>query len=169
MRALAHSVRAIGHPGGQAGAVTTTDLDPDAAIATLGLAPHPEGGWYAETWRHLPDDGSRGQGTAIYFLLKADEVSHWHTVDAVEIWHHHAGAPLDLLVTASAQGPVESMRLGPDLAAGQRPQGLVPAGHWQSAQPVGGPVLVSCTVSPAFVPEGFVLGPPGWEPGTGAP
>ncbi len=146
-----------------------TDLDPDAAIAALGLAPHPEGGWYAETWRDAPEDGSRGHGTAIYFLLRDGEVSHWHRVDAVEIWHHLSGAPLDLRVADTAEGPVRTTRLGPDLARGQRPQGLVPAGAWQAARPVGGAALVSCTVSPAFVADGFILAPPGWEPGPGDP
>ena len=142
-----------------------TDLDADTAIALLGLQPHPEGGWFAETWRDEPADGSRGSGTAIYFLLRADERSHWHTVDAVEIWHHLAGAPLDLMVADSPAGPVRTQRLGPDLAGGQRPQGQVPTGAWQAAQPVGGAALVSCTVSPAFLPEGFTLAAPGWEPG----
>lgn len=145
------------------------DLDADAAISALGLSPHPEGGWFAETWRHQPEDGSRGDGTAIYFLLGDGESSHWHTVDAVEIWHHHAGAPLDLRIAESADGPVRTVRLGPDLAAGERPQGIVPAGAWQAARPVGGASLVGCTVTPAFAFEGFVLAPPGWEPGDGDP
>lgn len=134
----------------------------------MGLRPHPEGGWFAETWRHSPTDGSRGDGTAIYFLLREGESSHWHTVDAVEIWHHHGGAPLDLLVADSDEGPVRVLRLGPDLAAGERPQGLVPAGAWQAARPVDGASLVSCTVTPAFRFEGFTLAPPGWEPGSSA-
>lgn len=146
-----------------------TPLDPAAAIEALGLEPHPEGGWFAETWRDAPADGSRGTGTAIYFLLEADQASHWHTVDAVEVWHHHAGAPLDLLVAPSDDGPVHTQRLGPDLAAGERPQGRVPAGAWQAARPVGGAVLVSCTVSPAFSFAGFRLATPGWEPGQGPP
>jgi len=140
-------------------------LDADAAIATLGLAPHPEGGWFAETWRDEPAGGGRGTGTAIYFLLKADEASHWHRVDAVEIWHHHAGAPVDLQLADDEHGPVRTLRLGPDLAAGERPQVIVPVGAWQAARPVGGAALVGCTVSPAFVPEGFTLAPPGWAPG----
>ena len=114
---------------------THADLDADAAISALGLSPHPEGGWFAETWRHHPEDGSRGDGTAIYFLLREGESSHWHTVDAVEIWHHHAGAPLDLRIAESSDGPVRTLRLGPDLTAGERPQGIVPAGAWQAARP----------------------------------
>ena len=145
---------------------THADLDAAAAIATLGLSPHPEGGWFAETWRHDPGDGSRGDGTAIYFLLQEDEASHWHTVDAVEIWHHHAGAPLDLLIAESGDGPVRTLRLGPDLVAGERPQGIVPAGAWQAARPVGGATLVGCTVTPAFEFAGFRLAPDGWEPGS---
>lgn len=92
----------------------TDDLDADATIATLGLVPHPEGGWFVETWRDTPEDGSRGHGTAIYFLLRAGESSHWHTVDAVEIWHHHTGGALDLRVADTDDGPVRgSARLGP--------------------------------------------------------
>ncbi len=140
-------------------------IDATATIAALGLQPHPEGGWYAETWRDAPADGSRGVGTAIYFLLEADQVSHWHRVDAVETWHHYAGGPLDLLIAPGDAGPVETVRLGPDLAGGQRPQGIVPAGAWQAARPVDGPVLVGCTVAPAFRFEGFALAPPEWEPG----
>lgn len=139
-------------------------LDAAAVIATLGLQPHPEGGWFAETWRDAPADGSRGAGTAIYFLLEADQVSHWHRIDAVETWHHYAGGPLDLLVAPDANGPVTTTRLGPDLAGGQRPQGLVPAGAWQAARPVAGPVLVGCTVAPAFEFARFELAPADWSP-----
>lgn len=153
----------------QTGAVPEpTALDPDAAIAALGLQPHPEGGWFAETWRDLPPDGGRGAGTAIYFLLKADEASHWHRVDATEIWHHHAGGPLHLHIADDDGAPVRVLRLGPDLAAGERPQGIVPAGAWQAARPVAGAVLVGCTVSPAFSFDGFELAPPGWSPGGGS-
>jgi predicted cupin superfamily sugar epimerase len=140
-------------------------LDADAVIAALDLSPHPEGGWFAETWRDAPADGARGSGTAIYFLLRAEDESHWHRVDATETWHHYAGAPLDLLVAADDDGQVTTTRLGTDLAAGQRPQATVPAGAWQAARPVGGAVLVGCTVSPAFLFEGFTLAPPGWQPG----
>jgi hypothetical protein len=140
-------------------------LDAEAVITTLGLAPHPEGGWYAETWRDAPADGSRGAGTAIYFLLEADQVSHWHRVDATETWHHYAGGAVDLLVSADDDGPVTSTRLGSDLAGGERPQGTVPAGAWQAARPVAGAVLVGCTVAPAFAFDGFELAPPGWSPG----
>jgi hypothetical protein len=146
-----------------------SSVDAAAAIEHLGLRPHPEGGWFAETWRHDPGDGSRGSGTAIYFLLEAGQRSHWHTIDAVEIWHHLAGGPLSLHVAESARGPVRTLLLGPDLAAGERHQGIVPADAWQAAEPLGSAVLVSCTVSPAFSFEGFALARPGWEPGAGDP
>ncbi|PWR03277.1 cupin [Meridianimarinicoccus roseus] len=132
-------------------------------IAALNLAPHPEGGHYRQTWVADAAPGERPAGTAIYFLLKAGERSHWHTVDAVEIWHFHAGAPLKLHVAATERGPVDSQMLGPDIAAGHRPQGIVPAHHWQAAETTGGWSLVGCTVSPAFRFEGFTLAPPDFD------
>ena len=140
-------------------------LDPDDLIDRLGLQPHPEGGWFSETWRHQPHDGERGSGTAIYFLLRAAESSHWHRVDATEIWHHYLGGPLALSIAETSDGPVEEVMLGPDIAAGQRPQAIVPAGAWQAARSLEGAVLVGCTVSPAFLFEAFELAPPHWEPG----
>lgn len=137
--------------------------DPDAVIAALGLAPHPEGGWYRETWRDRPADGSRGAGTAILFLLKGGEVSHWHRVDAAEIWHWHAGAPLALALSQDGSG-AEAVPLGPDLGAGQLPQRIVPPSCWQTARSLGRWTLVGCTVSPAFIFAGFELAPPGWGP-----
>lgn len=137
-------------------------MDPDATIAALGLQPHPEGGWFVETWRDEPADGGRGHSTAIYFLLKADERSHWHRVDAAETWHHYDGGPLELSI-ADEDGP-RTIVLGPDLAAGQRPQAVVPPGAWQAACPLGEAVLVGCTVAPAFEFAHFELAPPGWEP-----
>ncbi|WBV43758.1 cupin domain-containing protein [Pseudoroseomonas cervicalis] len=134
-----------------------------AVIAALGLAPHPEGGHFREIWRDRPADGSRGAGTAIYFLLAADEASHWHRVDAAEAWHWYAGAPL-LLSIAAPGGPVREHRLGPDLGNGEEPFGLVPPGEWQAARSLGGWTLVGCTVSPAFDFAGFTLAPPGWQP-----
>ncbi len=133
-------------------------MTPDEIIELLGLEPHPEGGCFAETWRHVPGDGGRGAGTAIYFLLRAGEVSHWHRVDAAEIWHHYAGDPLELAIGE------DRVILGTDLAAGQRPQRVVPAGVWQSARTLGAWTLVGCTVSPAFTFDGFELAPPGWSP-----
>lgn len=128
-------------------------------ISRLDLQPHPEGGWYRETWKG-PEVGGRASGTAILFLLKAGEQSRWHRVDADEIWLWHAGAPLLLsLGTATAQ----RLRLGPDVLGDEAVQAVVPAGWWQAARSVGDWTLVSCTVSPGFRFEGFELAPPGWE------
>lgn len=144
-------------------------MDADEVIRGLSLQPHPEGGWYRETWRHEPGDGSRGAGTAIYFLLAEGDVSHWHRVDADEIFHHYAGAPLRLHIWSEAEGHIETT-LGPDLTAGQVPQATVPRSAWQSAAPSPetgtGPTwtLVGCTVSPAFEFAGFELAPPDWNP-----
>lgn len=135
----------------------------DAVIALLGLAPHPEGGWYRETFRDTPPAGGRGSATAIYYLLREGERSHWHRIDAIEIWHHYAGDALELSL-ADGHGPPEHIVLGSDLAAGQRPQAVVPAGIWQAARPLGAWSLVGCTVSPAFDFAGFELAPPGWSP-----
>lgn len=134
-------------------------------IAALGLAPHPEGGWYRETWRADAADGERASATAILFLLEAGQRSHWHTVDAAELWFWHSGAPLALLRAASDAGPAETIVLGPDVAAGQSPQGLIPPGHWQAAEARDGWTLVSCVVSPGFQFSGFVLAPSEWAPG----
>jgi predicted cupin superfamily sugar epimerase len=136
-----------------------------ALIEQLGLEPHPEGGWYVETWRDAPADGSRGVGTAIHFLLTAGEVSHWHRVDAAELWHFHLGAPLALWIAESDSAEPIEHRLGLDLDAGERPTVVVPPGHWQSARSTGDFTLVSCTVSPAFEFEHFELAPPDFEPG----
>lgn len=130
----------------------------DRIIARLGLRPHPEGGWYRQTWEG-PQIAGRASGTAIHFLLKAGERSHWHRVDADEIWLWHAGAPLVLSLGESA---ARDVRLGPDVLAGEAPQVLVPAGWWQAAVSAGDWTLVSCTVSPGFRFEGFELAPPGW-------
>ena len=136
-------------------------------VAALGLAPHPEGGFYRETWRHDAASGARGAGTDIYYLLAAGQASRWHRVDAAEIWHFYAGAPLELRVSTDGHR-VERHRLGPDLARGERPQYVVPPAAWQSARSDGGApgwTLAGCTVSPAFRFEGFTLAPEGWEPG----
>lgn len=125
-------------------------------IDMLGLQPHPEGGHYRQTW--IADaDGGRASGTCIYFLLAAGESSHWHRVDAVEIWHHYAGAELELRIAETEVGPARVHRLGPDLAGGARPQVIVPAHHWQAARTTGDWTLVGCTVSPGFRFEGFEL------------
>ncbi|MEZ5247397.1 MAG: cupin domain-containing protein [Acidimicrobiales bacterium] len=138
-------------------------LGPDDVIALLGLEPHPEGGRFAETWRAPAPDGERASGTAIYFMLRAGETSHWHRVDATEIWHHYAGAPL-ALSTADGEGRRERRILGPDLAAGERPQAVVAPDEWQSAASLGAWTLVGCTVSPGFEFSGFELAPTGWSP-----
>ncbi|MBK5924252.1 cupin [Rhodovulum sulfidophilum] len=132
-------------------------------IATLCLAPHPEGGWYRETWVAPAGPGGRSSGTAIYYLLTEGQRSHWHRVDADEIWLYHAGDPLELSLAATAAGPARDLVLGPDLAAGARPQAVVPAGHWQAARPLGAWTLVSCTVSPGFRFEGFEMAPPDFD------
>jgi predicted cupin superfamily sugar epimerase len=132
-------------------------------VAALGMARHPEGGWYVETFRDAAG-GPRGHSTAIYFLLERGDVSAWHrVVDAVEVWHHHAGAPLALSVCEEG-GAVETMRLGPDILAGERPQGVVPANWWQTARSLGDWTLVGCTVAPGFDFASFELAAPGWSP-----
>jgi uncharacterized protein len=139
-------------------------VEADDVILVLGLRPHPEGGWYSETWREPAPNGERPASTAIYYLLRAGERSHWHRVDATETWLFHAGDPLALEIAPRGGGPIDQHVLGIDLAAGQRPQAVVPAGHWQQARPLGGWTLVSCTVAPGFRFEGFELAPPGWQP-----
>lgn len=136
--------------------------DARALIAALDLSPHPEGGWYRQTWAGPLVQG-RASGTAILFLLRAGERSHWHRVDADEIWLWHAGAPLTLSLAATDAGPAIDRRLGPEVLAGQAPQIVVPAHHWQAAQSLGDWTLVSCTVSPGFRFEGFTLAAPGFD------
>ncbi len=135
----------------------------DHIIAKLGLQPHPEGGYYVETFRD-DEGGERGSCTAIYYLLKAGEKSHWHRVDAVEIWHWYAGAPLHLFISQDEK-KVDTVVLGSDILKGERPQGVVPKDAWQAAQSMGEWTLVGCTVSPAFQFEGFEMAPPVWKPG----
>lgn len=131
----------------------------EAVIEALDLKPHPEGGHYRETWRDAPQDGSRGAGTAIQFLLREGERSHWHRVDAAELWLWQAGAPLQLHI-----GHAAPCQLGPDTAAAQHLQQLVPAHCWQSAHSLGRWSLCTCVVAPAFSFAGFELAPPGWQP-----
>lgn len=135
-----------------------------AVVAELGLQPHPEGGHFRETWRDTPADGGRGAATAILFLLQAGERSHWHRVDAAELWLWQAGAPLLLELSADSQR-IEQQRLGPTLSAGKALQGVVPADTWQAAASLGAWTLVSCVVAPAFDFAGFTLAPSGWQPG----
>ncbi len=135
------------------------DAPAAAVIEALALTPHPEGGHYRETWRDAPADGTRGAGTAILFLLREGEKSHWHRVDAAELWVWQAGAALLLRIGANA-----ARRLGPAPCAGEHLQMLVPRNSWQSAQSAGSWTLCSCVVAPAFSFDGFELAPPGWEP-----
>lgn len=132
-------------------------------IARLKLAPHPEGGWYRETWLADAAPGERPVGTAIFFLLAAGQASHWHRVDATEIWFYHAGAPLTLRQSPHADGPARADTLGGNVMAGEMPQLIVPTGAWQSAATLGDWTLVSCTVSPGFRFEGFELAVPGFD------
>jgi uncharacterized protein len=140
-------------------------LSAQEVIARLGLTRHPEGGWFRETFRDPAPAGERGASTAIYYLLPRGERSAWHRVrDAAEVWHFYAGAPLALSLSLDGRA-VETLRLGADLAAGERPQTVVPAGVWQAAESLGEWTLVGCTVAPAFDFAAFELAPPGWRPG----
>ena len=132
-------------------AVAATDI-----VRLLDLSPHPECGHFRETFRDPRGvDGARSASTAIYYLLARGERSHWHRVDAVEVWHFYAGAPLPLDIAASHASATTHLALGPDLAAGERPQAVVPAGAWQAAQSLGDWTLVGCTVAPGFELKGF--------------
>ena len=142
--------------------MTREPLTADEVIAHLKLAPHPEGGWYRETFRDEPGHKGRPHSTAILFLLKAGEVSRWHRVDAAELWHWYGGAPL-LLEVKDGETPHE-YRLGANLLAGEHPQALVPAGAWQHARSLGAWTLLGCTVAPGFDFAGLELAPEGWEP-----
>lgn len=138
-------------------------LTADAIVARLGLRPHPEGGYYRETFRDTRTiDGGRAVSTAIYFLLARGQTSHWHRVDAVEIWHYHAGDPLILRI--ADDGGERAILLGSDLNAGEQPQAVVPAHAWQAAESTGDWTLVGCTVAPGFDFARFELAPPDWSP-----
>jgi predicted cupin superfamily sugar epimerase len=137
-------------------------------IELLGLEPHPEGGHFCQTFRDTKlIDGKRAASTAIYFLLARGEHSHWHRVDAAEGWHWYAGAPLRLVIVEGGKERV--LTLGSDLAAGQRPQAVVPVHAWQSADTLGDWTLVGCTVAPGFEYAGFELAPEDWTPSQGEP
>jgi predicted cupin superfamily sugar epimerase len=143
--------------------VTAKPLTAAEIVGLLGLRPHPEGGHFRETFRDARAvGGGRAVSTAIYFLLARGERSHWHRVDAVEVWHYYAGAPLLLEIAEGARRT--SLTLGPDIAAGERPQGVVPAHAWQAAHSLGDWTLVGCTVAPGFDFAGFELAPPYWNP-----
>lgn len=152
--------------------------DAGAIITALDLAPHPEGGWYRELWRGPTTgdagDNGRAVATSIHFLLEAGQKSHWHKVDAAEIWLWHAGDPLDLWLADGDDGPMRCVTLGPDLMTGaQHLQHTVAAGEWQGAMPgeagTAGYSLVSCVVAPGFTFAGFTLAAPDWAPGCGRP
>ncbi|MDQ0357537.1 putative cupin superfamily sugar epimerase [Rhodoplanes tepidamans] len=141
-------------------------MDRSAAdvIDLLGLEPHPEGGHFRETFRDPVEVGpGRAASTAIYFLLARGERSRWHRVDAAEVWHWYAGSPLRLEIAADGES-ARTHRLGPDLAAGERPQAVVPAGAWQAAESLGAWTLVGCTVAPGFLFDRFELAPPDFSP-----
>ncbi|MCP5363781.1 MAG: cupin domain-containing protein [Hyphomicrobiales bacterium] len=137
----------------------------DQIIQALGLQPHPEGGWFRETYRDRPASGERGALTVIYYLLKAGERSAWHRVDATEVWHYYAGAPLRLSL-AQQPGALSILELGTDFAAGQVAHGVVPKQVWQSAESLGDWTLVGCTVAPAFEFTGFELASATFSPNT---
>ena len=145
--------------------IDTAQLTAVDIIRLLGLQPHPEGGHYRETFRDSRSadaESGRAASTAIYFLLRAGEVSRWHRVDAAEVWHWYAGAPLMLGIAEGAEK--REIRIGTDLLAGERPQAVVPARAWQQAQSLGAWTLVGCTVAPGFEFAGFELAPPGFDP-----
>ena len=134
----------------------------DEIIRALDLKPHPEGGYFRETFRDDASPNGRAYSTAIYYLLRAGEVSRWHRVDAAEVWHWYAGEALALSILT--QLGVQHVTLGPRLDRGERPQAVVPAHHWQSARPLGAFALVGCTVAPGFEFASFEIAPPNWTP-----
>ena len=134
-------------------------------IRRLDLKPHPEGGHFREAFRDVRTvEGIRAASTAIYFLLARGERSHWHRIDAAEVWHFYAGAPLMLEVAAYGDGPAERITLGPGLDRGEQPQAVVPAQAWQAAESLGDWTLVGCTVAPGFDFQKFELAPKDWSP-----
>ena len=132
-------------------------------IRLLDLKPHPEGGHYRETSRDSSSVKGRAASTAIYFLLAAGEISHWHRIDTLEVWHWYGGAPLLLSISPDGKGTVQ-LRLGMNLGAGERPQAFVPGGAWQSARSLGSWTLAGCTVAPGFLFEKFEMASPDWSP-----
>jgi predicted cupin superfamily sugar epimerase len=150
---------------------SSSGVEAQSVVARLGLRPHPEGGWFKETWRGpANNEGKRGTGTAILFLLEAGQCSRWHRIDATEIWLYHTGAALRLFTSPFEQDEgVTERRLGPYVMAGEEVQHVISPGEWQSAEAVGGWCLVSCVVVPAFEFSGFELANEGWQPGDDAP
>ena len=133
-------------------------------IKFLQLQPHPEGGWYKQTWKSEDTLSGRASGTSIYFLLKAGEISHWHKIDSVEIWHYYDGSPLILRIATEDNNEIATKILGPNLAKSQSPQILVNKNLWQSAETTGDYTLVGCTVSPGFEFSKFTLAPKNFNP-----
>ncbi len=141
-----------------------TDLDASTIVRMLDLTRHPEGGWYRETYRHKAGGDARGASTAIYYLLEAGDLSAWHRVtDADEVWHWYGGAPLALTISPDGDDAT-AWRLGPNLMRDERPQAVVPAGHWQTAESLGAWTLCGCTVAPAFSFDAFEMAPADWRP-----
>jgi len=143
------------------------DLGAKEIIRMLDLQPHPEGGWYKQTFQDEPGPDGRAKSTCIYFLLEAEQVSVWHRVDAVETWHWYAGAPISISLSPPDGQGVTAHVLGPDLRAGCRPQVIVPTSWWQTAVSLGAWTLVGCTVAPGFRFEGFEMAAPDWSPSKG--
>ena len=141
----------------------------DELIRTLDLAPHPEGGWYRETWRSSAKPGERPAATAVYYVLQPGEPSRWNRIDADEMWLWHAGDPIDLSMAETDRGPIRTVRLGGRIESGEQPQVIIPAGQWQSAAPAeggeAGYTFLSCIVAPAFEFDRYELAEPGWQPG----
>ena len=139
-------------------------------IRTLDLAPHPEGGWYRETYRSAAGPGERGAATAVAYVIQPGHHSHWNRVDADEMWLWHSGDALDLMIAESDDGPARTLRLGGAVEKGEQPQVVIPKGQWQSASPIDGGdagfTFLSCIVAPAFEFDGYELAEPGWSPGT---
>ncbi len=142
----------------------TTPANAKKLIELLGLEPHPEGGWYCRTFKDFQPNDKRAKSTAIYYLLQKGERSHWHRVDAAEVWHYYGGAPLKLMISADGISTREVI-LGTDFAKDQRPQAIVEKMYWQSATSLGEWTLCGCTVSPGFEFAGFEMAKEGWEPG----
>ena len=133
----------------------------DQIIETLDLKPHPGGGWYRQTW--AAENQGRACGTCIYYLLKADERSHWHRIDATEIWHFYAGAPAVVSTAPTSDGPKRDTILGPVVANGETPQLIIAPNHWQATRSTGDYTLFGCTVSPGFQFDGFELAEPDFD------
>ena len=145
--------------------MSVENLSAAEIVKLLGLQPHPEGGHFRETFRDMRVVDGRSASTLIYFLLAKGERSHWHRVDAAEVWHFYAGAPLELHYASSDKTPPASITLGNDLELGQQPQFVIPQGNWQAAETLGEWTLVGCTVAPGFEFSGFELAKKDWSPG----